>query len=264
MSLNLDPRRRAMLREMGVRVWQPEAPVPAAAVATDASYATEFIAARADLADAAAGFSVNSQPDAAPATAPRARPSRQPAARQAAAPPPAPTDVAPGGAESRWLLGQAQTLFADSARPGGARWLVLAETSTDGLAAPVLEGDAGKLLGNMLRAAGLDTAGAALLAQLARRTAAMTARELPAALAEMIAQVRPDVVLLMGRPVALALLPSGEPFGRLRGKAHTLHGIKTVVTYDAAHLLRKCEDKAGAWSDLCLAVSLAAPAGQIG
>ena len=147
-----------------------------------------------------------------------------------------------------------QSLYAETAQPGGARWLVLAETPAAALHAPVFEGDAGKLLGNMLRAARLDRAGAVLFAPLVRQAA--TAQELPAALPGLIAHARPDVVLIMGRLAALALLPSGEHFGKLRGKVHTLHGAKTVVTYDAHYLLRKSEDKAGAWSDLCLAMSV--------
>jgi len=174
-----------------------------------------------------------------------------------------PADASADSAQAGWLLGQAQALFADIARPGGARWLVLAEISAAALSAPVFEGDGGKLLCNMLRAAGLDRAGAVvLLAPLARQDAASAPaqRQLPAALPALLAQARPDVMLVMGRLAALALLSSGEPFGKLRGKVHSLHGAKTVVTYNAAHLLRKCDDKAGAWSDLCLAMSLAEPA----
>ena len=253
MSLNLDPRRRAMLREMGVRVWQPEAP------AVEMSSAIELVAAHAHPKSATGRFTVNIPPVPPVITVlaanrpapPLAQASRQPATRQDAA----------DSAQAGWLLGEAQTLFAETATPGGARWLVLAETSTASLAAPVLEGNAGKLLGNMLRAAGLDRAGAALLVPLGRQAVAATPQELPVALAGLIAQARPDVVLVMGRLAALALLPSGEPFGKLRGKVHTLHGAKTVVSYHAVHLLRKCEDKAGAWSDLCLAMSVAVPAG---
>ena len=257
MSLNLDPRQRAMLREMGIRVWQPEA--PAAGVAD----AIKFIGAHADAESATGRFAGNIQPVAAPPptnrpAVPLSQTSRHPAVRQAAAGTPlAPADAPADSAQPGWCLGEAQALFADTARPGGARWLVLAETSAASLATPVFEGATGKLLGNMLRAAGLDRAGAALLAPLARQeSASATARQLPVALPALIAQARPDVVLVMGRLAALALLPSGEPFGKLRGKVHALHGAKTVVTYNAAHLLRKCEDKAGAWSDLCLAMSV--------
>ncbi|MEO5658652.1 MAG: uracil-DNA glycosylase, partial [Polaromonas sp.] len=68
----------------------------------------------------------------------------------------------------------------------------------------------------------------------------------------------PDVVLVMGRLAAQALLASGEPFGKLRGRVHQLQGAKTVLTYDAHYLLRSPADKARAWDDLCLAMSLVA------
>ncbi len=261
MSLNLDPRQRAMLREMGIRVWQPEA------TALTTPDAIESVALNADAGIAAGRLAVTAQPAAPPAQTSR-RPAARPthtAAASAQAPPAAPPVE---GAAASWLLGPPQALYADSGQAGGARWLVLAETPASALHAAAFDGDAGKLLGNMLRAARLDRAGAALLAPLARQAAGATttaaaaaAQELTAALPGLIAHARPDVILVMGRLAALALLPAGEPFGKLRGKAHTLYGANTVVTYDAAHLLRKCEDKAGAWSDLCLAMSLAAPAG---
>jgi hypothetical protein len=71
-----------------------------------------------------------------------------------------------------------------------------------------------------------------------------------------VASAQPDVVLVMGRLAAQALLQSSEPFGKLRGQVHGLHGAQTVVTYDATYLLRNPADKAKAWDDLCLAMSL--------
>ena len=254
MSLNLDPRQRAMLREMGIRVWQPVAPV------AEAPSAIEFISAHVDAASATSRFAVNYQPAEALATPVSSPPPYRPAAPPAltAKPPVVPHPTPGDDAPAYWLLGEAQTLYADTAQPGGARWLVLAETPAAALRVPVFAGDAGKLLADMLRAARLERAGAVLFAPLVRQAAA-TAQELPAALPELIANARPDVVLIMGRLAALALVPSGEHFGKLRGKVHTLHGAKTVVTYDAAYLLRKSEHKAGAWNDLCLAMSLASP-----
>lgn len=253
MSLNLDPRRRAMLREMGIRVWQPEAP------AAKAPSAIESVAAHADAASATGRFAVNHQPAEALATpvsspppprqtAPPARTSKPPVA-----PHPAPRDDAP----AYWLLGEAQTLYAQTAQPGGARWLVLAETPAAALHAPVFEGDAGKLLANMLRAARLDRAGTVLFAPLARRMATGPAdANLSTALSALLTSAQPDVVLVMGRLAAQALLQSTEPFGKLRGQVHNLHGFKTIVTHDAAYLLRTQADKAKAWHDLCLAMSV--------
>lgn len=263
MSLNLDKRRRAMLHEMGVRVWQPLAPV------ADLAPAAKIIAAYADAASAKAGSGQNFHSDRALAAASA---SPAPAARQDAPPPrparaapPAPPAPAPssgtpdGSAQPGWRLGQAQLLYADSAQAGGARWLVLAQTPPAGLQAPAFEGDAGRLLDNMLRAARLhQAAGAVLFAPLVRQAISGAMDEFSSALAALVEQARPDVVLVMGRLAAQALLVSSEAFGKLRGQPHALHGRTAVVTHDAPYLLRCPQDKAKAWDDLCLAMSLAA------
>ena len=74
---------------------------------------------------------------------------------------------------------------------------------------------------------------------------------------DLFASVRPDVVLVMGRLAAQAVLQSNEPLGKLRGRVHELHGMQAIVTHDAAYLLRTPLDKAKVWEDLCLAMSVA-------
>jgi uracil-DNA glycosylase len=64
------------------------------------------------------------------------------------------------------------------------------------------------------------------------------------------------VILAMGRFAVQSLLRSTEPLGRLRGRLHAFEGVPLVVTYHPAYLLRNPEDKARAWSDLCLARSV--------
>jgi DNA polymerase len=96
-----------------------------------------------------------------------------------------------------------------------------------------------------------------MIAPLARGAAAGAGASLPDALPALVATAKPDVVLVMGRLAAQALLQSSEPFGKLRGQVHSLHGAKTVLTYDATYLLRNPADKAKAWDDLCLAMGLA-------
>ncbi len=277
MSLALDKRQRAMLREMGVRLWQPPPAVLAAQPESSAALdsqrnATDLIAADAsntwaggtnDLNVAAKTVAAPAVRDAPPAAS---APPRQ--STPAASAPNAAT-AAPG-----WQLGNAQVLYANAASPygtpAGPRWLLLGETPAASLRKPVFdpfEGDAGKLLGNMLRAAGLHQsgqpgeAGTVLLAPLARLAAGgVSPTALPAELATLIAQTRPDVILVMGRLAAQAVLQSSEPLGKLRGQVHQLHGTKTVVTYDAAVLLRSPLDKAKAWEDLCLAIEVSQPA----
>lgn len=262
MSLNLDKRQRAMLREMGVRVWQPLA-APAAVLA-----APESIAENARGESASSHLDQKNQPSGAveAPTAPLAPVA--PAARRDAAPvrsavPPAAVAVpsaadTPVSPHASWQLGDAQALYAPAAQPGSLRWLVLAETPASSLQQPVFDGDAGRLLNNMLRAARLHQADAALFAPLVRQAGVPVSPEFSAALAALVERAQPDVVLVMGRLAALALLQSHEPFGRLRGRVHSLHGVKTIVTYDAPYLLRTPADKGKAWDDLCLAMSLRA------
>jgi DNA polymerase len=302
--LNLDTRQRAMLLEMGIHVWLPEAPL------AEGPPALEGFSAQAEPASAA-GLRVPDQAIQAPVLplSPVSRPAAQrpvtptpaasaPDGRQSAGLPVASASGAgaasalsvrpetPGGQPAAWLLGEAQPLYAEaaaasnainaaaqsaasaqtvpSAQTSGARWLVLAETPPTALPGGVLadfsafDGDAGQLLDNMLRAARLNGAVLALLAPLVRQGAGAVTPEFSAALAALVAQTQPDIVLLMGRLAALALLPTGEPFGKLRSKVHTLHGARAIVTYDAPYLLRTPGDKAKAWADLCLAMSLSA------
>jgi len=266
MRLNLDKRQRAMLHEMGVRVWQPLAPV------AGLSPAIEVIAGGADRASAKAGSGQNFQVDralaAAAPLAPAARQDAPPPRPARAAPPvpppaPVPSGHAPEGSDQPgWRLGPAQRLYADTAQSGGARWLVLAQAPPAALQAPAFDGDAGRLLDNMLRAARLQHgAGAVLFAPLVRQTISGAMDEFLAAIAVLVEQAQPDVVLVMGRLAAQALLASSEPFGKLRGQPHVLHGCSAVVTHDAPYLLRCPQDKAKAWDDLCLAMGLAARAG---
>ena len=282
MSLNLDKRQRAMLLEMGVRLWQPEAPLGgqhpagqiAAGLAETDSAASAFSSlqpqpaapARPPTSGETAGLAPPSLPTphrtaSAPVNQPASAPLGQPASQPVVArsQPALPAAQGAASAPAAWLLGQAQALYADSVQPGGARWLVLAETPAAALEAPVFEGDAGRLLDNMLRAARLHRAGAVLLAPLVRQGAAAATPELAAALASLLGQARPDIVLVMGRLASQAVLASSEPLGKLRGQVHALHAVQTVVTYDARYLLRAPGDKAKAWTDLCLAMRLAAP-----
>ena len=263
MNLNLDPRQRAMLREMGVRVWLPEATPEAL------HSAIEIIAEDTYVASGKVYFNVENQPIkalAAPATPASAAGSvasvglrKAPLSPQRCEPAPAgqpPLAGAQATGPASWTLGDIQPLYQPTAQPGGASWLVLAEAPATALHTPAFTGDAGKLLDNMLRAARLHQAGAVLYAPLVRQTAAAQTPVFSAALAALLERARPDVVLVMGRMAAQAVLVSSEPFGRLRGRQQTLHGVSVIATYDATYLLRAPADKAKAWADLCLAISL--------
>ena len=257
MSLDLDSRQRAMLREMGVQVWLPE---KLAAPVVEPSIAIENIAAGADDTALSGLIRQNIQ---IPAPVAPSRPVVAPAvaAPRAPTPPPAwPDEAGEPLSQPSWRLGEAQALYASTGVAGGARWLVLAQMPVEALAGDVFVGDAGRLLDNMLRAARLPAAGAVFCAPVVRYAAAPPDAAFSAALAAMIGQCQPDVLLLMGRMASQALLQSTEPLGRLRGQVHALHGVQAVVTYDAPYLLRTWADKAKAWDDLCLAMSLVTPA----
>ena len=228
MSLDLDKRQRAMLREMGIRLWQP----PGAASEA-----------------------------AAPPPAAAVRP---------AAPPPEPTPsvvTAPSGGSAQgaptatgsvWTLGAARAVY-EPAAGASARWLLLIEPAADSAAAELFAGDTGKLLDNMLRAAGLPNSAHAAWAPVSRVVTAAgpdsgePSPALAVSLNALVQAEKPAVLLIMGRLPAQALLQTGEPLGKLRGQKHQLAGAPAFVTYDAAYLLRSLPDKARAWDDLCLA-----------
>jgi len=263
MSLDLDKRQRAMLREMGIRLWQPQAvaaKVAGVVVAAD----TQKISVSTPTSAALPA------PEAAvvPSSASNAPPSRRPPVESA------PASAAPSNAanatasNSAWSLGEARTLYAQPAKPAAdngqpavpgaaARWLLLIETPPGATETDPLAGENGKLLGNMLRAAGLHQSASAVCAPLSRRADAPTPAPLDSALTELLKAEKPDVILIMGRLAAQALLQSTEPLGKLRGRTHQLAGVAAVVTYDAAYLLRSLPDKAKAWDDLCLAQHIA-------
>ena len=135
---------------------------------------------------------------------------------------------------------------------------MLAQIPPAALNDPAFDGDAGRLLANMLRAARLHQgAGAVIFAPLVRQAVSGPMDGFSAALSALINQSRPDIVLVMGRLAGQALLASSEPFGKLRGRPHVLEGRTAVVTYDTPYLLRCPLDKARAWDDLCLAMGLA-------
>ena len=147
----------------------------------------------------------------------------------------------------------------EPAAGASARWLLLIEPAADSAAAELFAGDTGKLLDNMLRAAGLPNSARAAWAPVSRMAtnAGPDSGEhgltLAMSLNALVQAEKPDVLLIMGRLAAQALLQTGEPLGKLRGQKHLLAGVPAFVTYDAAYLLRSLPDKARAWDDLCLA-----------
>lgn len=64
--------------------------------------------------------------------------------------------------------------------------------------------------------------------------------------------IKPKLILAVGTFAAQTLLKSKEPLGKLRGRFHQYNGIKTMVTYHPAALLRNPNWKRPTWEDVQL------------
>ena len=65
-----------------------------------------------------------------------------------------------------------------------------------------------------------------------------------------IAEVRPKVLVALGRVAAQALLEATDSLGRLRGRWHLVRDVPTRVTYHPAALLRNTGFKRPTWEDM--------------
>jgi len=266
MRLNLDNRQRAILAEIGVRVWSPP--------------------------------SGNMLPTRLPSPAQKQTPATGlPVQKLAATPvtlsnlPVAFSPLPVGLAQLDWpalsqaaqacqacglCQGRQHSLFASgSAAPGQASdWLIVGDAPTDAedLAGHAFVGEEGELLDAMLQAVGLSRHANHTGPEHTVVTSAVkchppdnrnpSAEEIAichAYLQRQIELLQPKVILALGRFAAQALLTPGlgdaasQPLGKLRGQVHRAHGRPVVVSYHPRYLLRSPADKAKAWADLCLA-----------
>lgn len=255
-ALNLDARQRAMLDEMGVKLFWWRQPEPVEAPMPEAP------AARAEPAIEAAAPAL---PAAVP---PRAAPA------MAAAPAPVAAPRAPAAAThgADVLADAPRRLCGDPAASQGG-WLIVADMppALDGRHGDPFDGDAGRLLYNMLNA--LQLHGGAVPVHLMRTHRGVASgqpdspRPIGEVLAEGAAALAPRVVLAMGPLAAQSLMQSTEPLGKLRGRAVPmdlagLQALPVVASYHPAYLLRNPADKGRAWADLCLAAEQVLPAGE--
>lgn len=143
----------------------------------------------------------------------------------------------------------------------GARWLVVgtAPTQADEEAGQALAGAPGQLLQNMLRATGLSVQKGAYVTTLVkcRPVADDGGERLPGA--DELAACRPYLqreLALTGAGLALTLggvAAKGLLGVAARGKVLKYGELPVVATFHPADLLKKPQDKARAWADLCLA-----------
>ena len=249
-----------MLQEMGVTVWGPSpAQEPTAQPPARAPSAPAAVAAPTVAPPRAQPQAPSPAPSSAPSSAPADRPPAPPAHTTSRSAPPAPAPATTGTAAPALRLHPPQALYpaADPAQTPsglGRGWLIVAESVTP---AEPLGGDAGRLLDNMLRAMQLHRHPRVFLAALERSAPGTEANaDIPATLADAVAQLQPAMVLVLGHVAARAALGRTEPLGRLRAGPHALAGCPAVVTYDPAFLLRSQDNKAAAWADLCRALAM--------
>jgi uracil-DNA glycosylase family 4 len=274
----LDARQRAMLAEMGVRVWAPKArpvdgPAPAIPVEPLPSYAVrapepQQHAAPQRPADAPI------RPASVPVPAPVGAPAHVVVGTGAQATRPAgiegmdwPTlEAAVAGCTACGLCqGRTRTVFGvgDTA----ADWMIVGEApgENEDLQGEPFVGAAGQLLDNMLLAVGRSRSGeggrGAYIANVLKCRPPANRNPQPVEVAQcepylvrQVALVQPKVIIAMGRFAVQALLQTTEPIGRLRGRVHRYQGVPVIVTYHPAYLLRTPTDKGKAWADLCLAM----------
>ena len=257
-TLQLDKRQRAMLAEMGVRVWTP---------VEQAEPATEVIA---PVAVRPAVFEVHTQ---------NANQLDWPSLQEAVA-----NCQACGLCASRHntVFGTGSHGFAKEhhTETQTVDWLIVGEApgeSEDAEGEPFV-GQAGQLLDNMLRAMQLSRTGELSNATKPAQSIFITnvlkcrppgnrnpapdevAQCMPY-LERQIALLQPKIILAMGRFAAQALLRDSIdkvesiPLGKLRGQVHRLGDIPVVVTYHPAYVLRNLPEKAKLWADACLAMA---------
>jgi len=273
MTLDLDSRQRAMLQEMGLHVWWPQA----LAAVPQADPVAAPVADRVNRAAAAPADTVaaSQTPQSVPLTS--ALPQDLASLDWAAL---AQTIAACGAC--KLSVGRRAAVFGSGAAPLRADWLVLGDLPDDNeerLGQP-FAGQAGQLLDNMLKAVSVrrcDNAGgstdASALAYVSNCVKCRPARarnpepqELATCenyLQREVALLQPKVILALGRFAAQTLLQASvpdvatTPLGKLRGRIYRYQGIPVVVSYPPSYLLRTPQDKARAWADLCLAQATA-------
>ena len=252
-ALQLDKRQRAMLAEMGVRVWSP-IQEPAPLRETDENLVVAKIAQTANNLD-------------------------WPSLRKAVV-----NCQACGLCTSR-----RNTVFGTGSHTSNSDanndiqpvdWLIVGEApgeNEDAVGEPFL-GQVGQLLDNMLRAMQLSRTGELSSASKSQQSIFITnvlkcrppGNRNPALeevsqcmpyLQRQIALLQPKIIFAMGRFAAQALLRDSIdqidaiPLGRLRGQVHRLGNTPVVVTYHPAYVLRNLPEKAKLWADACLAMA---------
>ncbi|MDO4795878.1 MAG: uracil-DNA glycosylase family protein [Brachymonas sp.] len=299
--LQLDARQRAMLAEMGVRLWWPQAVAAEVAFDQDATHSAEGVASsqaaisvaqQSATAQPTAASVHNQQPRHAPEPHVHSAPARVAGRTDSQTPQPAAHAQPSVPQQAHALLSGASAQALAAQATEGMRWLLVLDPP--GLAEqaagdPAAQADVRRLLLNMMAAVRLDAAQAyhfcAAQAVVAPGQMLDEAALAPwrAHLAQEMQRLQPQLLLCLGRHAAYCVLGSQAPLGQLRGQAHRMDwlaavtdtndetvastaaadaDIPVVVSYPPAYLLRNPAAKRQAWQDLCLAQALAQAALQ--
>ena len=260
MSLDLDDRQRAMLREMNVEVWWPKPAVLVEAPSVRVERAPVVQTVRPAQSSAvpitiATSASTLSWPDLQQAVA----------TCQACA-------LCEGRQHTVFGAGQAAP---DAQSAPQVDWLIVGEApgeNEDRTGEPFV-GQAGQLLDNMLKAMGLSRREKVYIVNVIkcrppgnRNPEAAEIAQCEPYLRRQIELLQPKVILAMGRYAANSLLQMSVPdvhkmpLGKLRGQVYHYASadrqVPVVATYHPAYLLRNLPEKAKAWADMCLAMQV--------
>lgn len=251
----LDARQRAMLAEMGVRVWLPGEDAPRGGKPSEQAQQVLGKTALQNAAATAAGFSAVAQPLSQPLTQPAQtavnqqqgeKPKTKAAHSSAAAAGQAQTEASTDVAARQSIICQSPAYLlpmrlqagvdekaALAAAEGLPRWLFVLDTSAaapEGHAQgePHISGHAGQLLLNMAAAVrlrygqvyGCRVAPSAPSA--GRQVGGAELQHYADFLRREIARLQPQVVVAMGRYAAMSLLNTQTALGQLLGKAHRM------------------------------------------
>jgi DNA polymerase len=270
-TLHLDKRQRAMLAEMGVRVWSPmyEAAVMDAPV-VEIEQPHSFVAA-GELATQAIANAIKPAPILI--QRPEGIDQMDWSTLQSTV----------SGCQACALCGSRQnTVFGVGASTVEGEtpqvdWLIVGEApgEEEDLQGEPFVGQPGELLDNMLGAMSLSRTGAqkpegggVYIANVLKCRPPGNRNPKPEEVAQclpylerQVALLKPKMILAMGRFAVQALLRDsvpeleGTPYGKLRGRVYQYQNVPVVVTYHPAYVLRNLPEKAKVWADLCLAMA---------
>jgi uracil-DNA glycosylase family 4 len=69
-------------------------------------------------------------------------------------------------------------------------------------------------------------------------------------LKKQIQAIQPQVIVLLGRPAAHALLDTKEPLTKLRGRWHRYDDIRVMPTFHPSYLMRFPQERRKTWNDM--------------